>query len=204
MKGRRAMLLVGPTGSGKTPLGDLLEARGLGPMRCIHFDFGCELRKVSALASPDDIFTREDIEFIRGVLRTGAFLEDEHFMLARKMIESFLAAKNVGGCDLVVLNGLPRHASQAIDMDRLFEIERVIVLDCSPEVVRERICTNTGGDRAERVDDAPDAVRKRLELFSRRTVPLLNHYRRAGASIKTLRVGASTTAEELLAALERA
>ena len=199
----RAILLVGSTGSGKTPLGELAEARGLGGTRCVHLDFGRELRRAGELEAPDDIFAREDIEFIREVLRTGALLEDEHFPLARKILASFLAAKRVGESDVVVLNGLPRHAGQAADMDHLFEIERVIVLDCSPEVVLERICTNAGGDRAGRRDDTPDEVRKRLELFKRRTVPLLDHYRRAGANVRTLRVAASTTAAELLRALER-
>ncbi|MCX7427258.1 MAG: hypothetical protein NTW96_16720 [Planctomycetia bacterium] len=41
-----AMLLLGPTGSGKTPLGDLLERRGLGGRRCVHFDFGAHLRRI--------------------------------------------------------------------------------------------------------------------------------------------------------------
>jgi hypothetical protein len=36
----KAILPLGPTGSGKTPLGDYLEERGLFGRRCVHFDFG--------------------------------------------------------------------------------------------------------------------------------------------------------------------
>lgn len=41
-----AVLLLGSTGSGKTPLGDLIERRGLRGVRCLHFDFGVNLRKI--------------------------------------------------------------------------------------------------------------------------------------------------------------
>ena len=44
----KAVLLVGPTGCGKSPLGQLLERLGLKGMRCLHFDFGKRLRKINA------------------------------------------------------------------------------------------------------------------------------------------------------------
>ena len=40
-----AILLLGPTGSGKTPLGELMERRGFGGRRCRHFDLGDRLRR---------------------------------------------------------------------------------------------------------------------------------------------------------------
>ena len=43
----QAVVLLGPTGSGKTPLGEWLEAKGLGGRRCHHFDFGTRLRRVA-------------------------------------------------------------------------------------------------------------------------------------------------------------
>ena len=41
------ILLLGPTGSGKTPLGDRLQIRDLWGRRCHHFDFGVRLRDVA-------------------------------------------------------------------------------------------------------------------------------------------------------------
>ena len=41
----RALLLLGPTASGKTPLGKLIEERGLWDFRWVHFDFGAQMRK---------------------------------------------------------------------------------------------------------------------------------------------------------------
>ena len=43
----KAILLLGPTGSGKSPLGDELEANGLNGRRCLHFDFGRRLRRAA-------------------------------------------------------------------------------------------------------------------------------------------------------------
>jgi hypothetical protein len=43
-----AILLVGPTGSGKTPLGALCEKKGLWQSRVFHFDFGAILRRIAA------------------------------------------------------------------------------------------------------------------------------------------------------------
>ena len=63
----RALLLVGPTGSGKTPLGNWLEQNGLRGVRAHHFDFGTNLRRVVA-TGPSGHFHEGDIGFLRSVL----------------------------------------------------------------------------------------------------------------------------------------
>ena len=50
---RRAIVLLGPTGSGKTPLGDLIERCGLWGAPCLHFDFGACLRSIVEQDRPD-------------------------------------------------------------------------------------------------------------------------------------------------------
>jgi adenylate kinase family enzyme len=57
---REAILLLGPTGSGKTPLGQVLERRGLWGHRCSHFDFGDNLREIVARDEPDESIGAED------------------------------------------------------------------------------------------------------------------------------------------------
>ncbi|MCS7305155.1 MAG: nucleoside monophosphate kinase [Thermoguttaceae bacterium] len=44
----KGILLLGPTGSGKTPLGQLLAHRGIWGRRCVHFDFGYWLRWIAS------------------------------------------------------------------------------------------------------------------------------------------------------------
>lgn len=197
MKRPSAILLVGPTGSGKTPLGEELERRGLGGRCCRHFDFGAQLRAVVGGSPPPGLSAR-DIEFLRGVLDRGALLEDEHFPIAETILQAFLTAHPA---DRVVLNGLPRHVGQSKDVDRLVDVEVVVELQCSAQVVLERIRTNAGGDRADRIDDDLDAIRHKLAIFTDRTAPLIEHYRARGARIVSIPIAADTTAETAWQAL---
>src|SRR3990172_5397895 len=81
---RRALLLLGPTGSGKTPLGELIAKRGLWQRKCAHFDFGAHLRRLVERDQPDDLISRRDIDFLKQILRSGDLLEDEHFPIAER------------------------------------------------------------------------------------------------------------------------
>jgi adenylate kinase family enzyme len=197
-----AVLILGPTGSGKTPLGDLLERRGLRGRRCHHFDFGEQLRRASAGAAREAVLSGEERECVRGLLAEGALLEDAQFGIAAKLLGAFLAGRDPGEGDLVVLNGLPRHAGQAARVDELLAVEEVVFLSCTPEVVRERISADVGGDRAGRTDDSGGEIAGKLEIFAGRTAPLVEHYRRRGAELRELRVGAATLASQLVAQLE--
>jgi len=196
-----AILLVGPTGSGKTPLGELLERRGLWGRRCFHFDFGAQLRRIVASGRCEHL-SRWDVEFLRTVLQTGALLEDEHSPIAEKILRRFIADCRLGKDDLLILNGLPRHQSQARHVDTIVRIQAVVVLSCTAEVIFERIHTDAGGDRAERIDDDKRAVNDRLALFTRRTAPLVEHYRTRGARIEAVTVDARTGPRDILAALD--
>lgn len=197
-----AILLLGPTGSGKTPLGQLLEARGLRGRSCRHFDFGEQLRRAVSAAAPPAYLTAQDVRFLRGVLQSGALLEDEHFHVAEAILRAFLEELPAVGRPLVVLNGLPRHAGQAGDVDAIVAVEAVIELSCTPETVFERIRTDAGGDRAPRTDDDVAAVRNKLELYARRTAPLLEHYRGQGVGIECVEVGPDTSARDVWTRLQ--
>ena len=190
-----AILLIGPTGCGKTPLGQMLEAKGLGPRECLHLDFGELLRSAAAGDGPQTL-GRDDVAFIRDVLLAGALLENEHFHIAGKLVAGALDSAGLGDDVVVVLNGLPRHVEQARDVQRLFDVAAVVDLACSADTVRQRIGTNVGGDRAARADDDEQAVRDKLALFARRTRPLIDYYRRAGARVVTIPIGPTTTAAD--------
>jgi len=193
-----AILLIGPTGAGKTPLGDLLERKGLQGRACRHFDFGRELRRVATGGGRE--FDAEEAAFVRRVLDEGVLLEDEHWPLAKKTLRRFLAA---GTSECIVLNGLPRHVGQARRIDGLLDVRMVVHLECPVETILERIRRNTGGDRAGRADDDAQAVRARLATYAARTAPLLDHYRTAGGAIIRIAVGADTTPRDMLASLKR-
>ena len=191
-----AILLIGPTGSGKTPLGEHLESQGLWDRRCVHFDFGENLRRIAA-GNTSAGLNDEELNVVVRSLETGSLLKDEHFPIARKILLAFLNEQNVEKNDFVILNGLPRHVGQAGGVDAILDIRIVIYLSCTPEVVVERIAADAGGDRAKRIDDNVESIKRKLEIFAQRTAPLLEHYRRKVAKIKTIEISATTTEKDV-------
>lgn len=170
-----AILIIGPTGSGKTPLGNTLERRGLWNQHCVHFDFGHQLR-LTAAAAANRLLTPAELRTIRQLLRTGALLEDNQFPIARKILLAFLRDQCSFDDNIVILNGLPRHLGQAADIDHIVRVTLLIHLICTPDTIFQRLRTNAGGDRSGRVDDSLAVVRRKLATFEHRTKPLIEHY----------------------------
>jgi len=196
-----SLLLVGPTGSGKTPLGDELESRGFLGRRCVHFDFGADLRAIAAAPESAGVLTVPETESVRVSLATGALFEDNDMPMIVKIVKRFAAARSLTPDSLLVLNGLPRHTRQAEGLAGVVAVERVVRLEASAAVIRERIRLDPGGDRSERIDDRIEAVEKRLAVFRERTVPLVSYYRERGALVVEVPVTPSMTAAEAYQAL---
>ncbi|MBN2216290.1 MAG: nucleoside monophosphate kinase [Pirellulales bacterium] len=199
---REALLLLGPSGVGKTPLGELLERRGLAGRSCAHFDFGSQLRRLVAGKTSGDFLSSEELDFLRGVLRSGALLEDRHLPLAMRILRGFLAERQENA-SLVVLNGFPRHAGQAAAIDSVLRVAAVARMICDKRTILERIARNVGGDRRHRDDDRPADVLARFRLFMERTVRLADHYRTGGAKMIELEVAVTTTPDESYQQLDR-
>lgn len=203
----RALLLLGPTGVGKTPLGDLLECRGLHGRRCVHFDFGANLRGVAdsgllpSTGQAASGLSAADVEVIRTSLRTGTLLENESFPIARRLLEAFAQQRGVDPGDLLLLNGLPRHVGQARDVDGFVQVEQLVVLECSAAVIAQRLRHDPAGDRAGRIDDVPGLVERKLATYQERTVPLVRHYEERGLAPRRLEVGVGTVPADLVAGL---
>lgn len=192
-----ALLLIGPTGAGKTPLGGRLEGRGLAGRRGLHFDFGAQLR--AAAGSPEIVpgLSADELGTIRLSLETGALLEDRDFPIAVKILDAFETRMASAPGDILVLNGLPRHVGQAEMLEARIRVRAVAVLEASVETVLGRIRHDTGGDRRERADDRRESVELRFETYRERTLPLVGFYEARGASIIRVPVGVWTTAEEM-------
>ncbi len=189
-----AVLLLGPTGAGKSPLGDALDFHGLFGRRCLHLDFGAELRSAVSGGKESAAYSPEDLDFIHGVLERGLLLENEHFPLAEKIITLFLEQKGFTQRDLLILNGVPRHIEQAKDIEEIARIHSLIVLDCGAEEVFCRLGNNAGKDRTERIDDGPKLVEKKLKIFRERTAPLVAYYQQQGSRICRIEVSGEMTA----------
>jgi adenylate kinase family enzyme len=197
----RAILLIGPTGSGKSPQGELLE-RG-GGFR--HFDLGAELR---AAADGQRGFSEEDRAFVRGLLDAHALLPDGRFGIAAKLLDAFLGRTRFDAArEVLVLNGLPRHVGQALAIAGRVRVEHVVVLECDAAAVRARVARRRRGeglDHAGRTDDTPEAIERKLAVFERETAPLVAHYAaQPGVRISRLRVTAETDDAELSRRIRR-
>jgi adenylate kinase family enzyme len=192
-----AVLLLGPTGSGKSPLGDHIARNGLFGRNAHHLDFGAELRAIISQNETSSLYTASEIAFIRGVLEGGLLLEDRHFPLARKIFVLFLCRSGFSSDDVLILNGIPRHAGQANDIASVAAIRTLVLLECSIASVFCRLRDNPGGDRTGRFDDDVELVNTKLRLFNERTAPLVDHYRIAGTTtIVPVMISDATTSEE--------
>lgn len=191
-----AVLVLGPTGAGKTPLGAFCEKHGLWGRECAHFDFGHELRRAADGGDGVDL-TGPDIRFIRRMLHGGALLEEDRFYIAGALFSRFVLERHVGAGHMLVLNGLPRHEAQAERMAEFVDVKALINLVCEPETVAGRIRFNTGGDRTGRVDDAYDRIAAKLRLFTERTLPLVRYYCSRNVPVLDFSVGLHTLPEEI-------
>ena len=191
----QTILLLGPTGAGKTPLGEILEKRGLWGRKCLHFDFGQQLR--SSVVRQSTPLNREEMAVVRAVVKANALLEDEHFPIAMKLLQDYLALHQAARSEIVLLNGLPRHDGQARMMDGYIEMLGMIRLDCAPEVVRVRIKANAGRDRKRRVDDSLAEIERKLKIYEKRTLPLFRYYQDRGVRVFTYSVGPDTSSVDL-------
>jgi adenylate kinase len=191
---RPALLLAGPTGAGKTPLGEELERRGFLGRPCLHFDFGANLRAAAGDGAGEHGLTSEEQAAVHASLATGALFEARDIPLIVKILSRFLESLRPGPGTLLVLNGLPRHRDQAEALAALVAVERVILLEADAAVIRERLRRDPGSDRSGRIDDDEAAVARRLAIFRERTAPLLDFYRDRGVPITAIAVTASMTA----------
>jgi len=182
-----AMLLVGPSASGKSPLGDLIQERGLGGSTFVHFDFGKCLR---AAAWKDGLGLNEsEIDKIRSVLEQRRLLLDSEFGIAEKIFRCFLSEKPMA--EKVVMNGLPRHLGQVESCCALVDIATVVYLSCSFSVLHQRIQSNIGGDREGRNDDTLNDISIKIASFEKLTLPMIDFFQ-SNAQINVLKIEIGT------------
>ena len=101
-----------------------------------------------------------------------------------------------------ILDGFPRNISQARELKKLVNIDKVIEIAISneeeierllgrvncpkcgalynvitaPKPMKEGICDKCGSELYKRQDDNEESIRKRLEIYHNETEPILNEY----------------------------
>jgi len=181
----KALLLLGPTGSGKSPLGKELEKRGLSNLKCHHFDFGENLRKVASGEIP---FPEEEKNLIKQILEEGRLLKPEEFYLADELLKAFLEIRKFSQDSLLILNGLPRNLYQAERLREWILVEYLVHLHLDERTLKARLTKDPAGDRAGREDDQEELVKRKLKWFREANLPLLDYYASNGVKLVELKV----------------
>jgi adenylate kinase len=161
------ILLLGPQGSGKGTQAKRISAEYGIP----HVATGDMLRE--AIAAGTELGRR-----VKPILARGDLVPDEDMIsLIRERLSRDDTAEGF------VLDGFPRTMAQAEALDAMLreivrELTIVFELQLPEEVCIERLVRRA---RLEgRVDDTPEVVKRRLELYHRETEPLIEHYRATG------------------------
>jgi adenylate kinase len=161
------VLLLGVQGSGKgTQAKRIASDYGLA-----HIATGDILRR--AMADGSELGRR-----VQPIYDRGDLVPDD---LMIELIKERLQAEDTRGG--FILDGFPRTMPQAEALDTMLsEIDRpltvVFELQVPEEVAIERL-TRRAEDEG-RVDDTPEAIARRIDLYRRETEPLVSHYRLAG------------------------
>jgi adenylate kinase len=188
----KALLLIGPTGSGKSPLGNSLQKE----TGWYHFDFGDHLRKIANDENAHGL-SHEEIEYVKHLIDTHALFPHDKLTIVQKILDHACAVyrKSQG----IILNGMPRTVEQADSLE--LDVAGVVELICAPEVVAKRVSKRRAGrtsDHAGRNDDTPQAIKEKLDIYERSTRPLLNYYRAKNVPVIGISVETDTTEDDLL------
>jgi adenylate kinase len=175
------LIFVGPQGSGKGTQAKIIARK----LELEHLSTGDLLR------NSDGELKKEANKYIN----SGKLVPDN-------IIVAMLSEKiNSLGDRGFILDGFPRNINQALELDKITKIDKVVVIEISDEEAVDRIinrvsCSQCGSvfnlktnpPQAEgfcdfcnsplmkRSDDNEDALKKRLEIYHSETEEIIKHY----------------------------
>lgn len=191
MNSSKAYIILGPPGSGKgTQAKRLAQSLGL-----IYFGTGDLMREEAEKGTP------LGLEFKK------IWDEGKGKLIGEDLVQKFVGQKideldiNRG----IVFEGYPRTIPQAQHLDWVLRNKgldniKVFNLSVNPESLIKRMstrricdkcsnvfqdprslkiekCDNCGGKLIQRIEDNPDVLEKRIEVYNRQTAPVINYYK---------------------------
>jgi adenylate kinase len=156
---------------------------------------------------------------VKSYIEKGLLVPDEiTIRMIQEHLERFSSEQGL------VLDGFPRTLEQARALDKMLSqrqktIDRAVYIEVSPDELTTRLtgrltcrrcqapyhmvnspprvpgrCDRCGGELYQRPDDAPETVRKRIEVYLEQTAPLMDYYAEVG---KLLSVNGSQDIEKV-------
>ncbi|HDQ22582.1 MAG TPA: nucleoside monophosphate kinase [Candidatus Uhrbacteria bacterium] len=187
------IVMLGPQGSGKGTQAEFLSAKFKIPTVSAGALYRENIKRKTKLGKLAEKFTT------KGILGPDS--------LTNKMIKDELSKPCYKKG--VILDGYPRNLNQAKFLDKLINIDWVILIDISQaETIRRlsgrRVCSQCGqtyniqakkpkskgicdkckGKLIQRADDYPAAIKKRLRVYHQETKPVINYYKKQSKLIK--------------------
>jgi adenylate kinase len=175
------IIMFGPPGAGKgTQSQKLMQEYNL-----TYVSTGELLRKEIKEGSEIGKIVKERIE--------GGGLADDEIIV--KLINK--AIRDHEGSEGFLFDGFPRTYVQAYILDGLFlrlqhKITRIFILELSDEICTQRLLQRA--KEQDRKDDNDVVIKKRLQEYHQKTLPLLDFYQNTGL---LTRIDASGTSEEI-------
>jgi len=159
----RRIVFLGPPGSGKGTQAEILSAKCGVPA----ISTGEMLR--AAVAERSELGTR-----VEAIINSGELVDDATMA---DVVRDRLGREDIA--DGFLLDGYPRTLGQAetlreILADSELAIDAVLSIDVAPEELVRRALAR------QRADDTEDVIRKRLDVYSEATEPLIEYYRGLG------------------------
>lgn len=177
--------VLGPQGSGKSTQAKLLSEF----LKVPYFSTGSRIREIASNPNnPLYAFVNETSS--KGELVSNVVINK---ILNLAIEDSLKVTSNKG----LVIDGTPRRLNQMEDIDEILKLHNqkldlAIFVDVSIEECKKRIASRV--EIEKRVDDAPEAVTKRLEIYFKETFPIIEEYKRRGILLK---VDGERTIEEI-------
>ncbi|MBM3942847.1 MAG: adenylate kinase [SAR202 cluster bacterium] len=210
------IVLFGPPGAGKGTQAQMLKDQ----LGLVHISSGDLFRKHLREGTP---LGQEASRYIK----QGALVPDS--ITIGIMLEQVLALPQVQG---FMLDGFPRNPHQAEALEKALNekglaLEKVVAIQVPEAELVQRLggrytcrscqapqtvaasaaaprCPACGGELYQREDDAPAAIKRRIEVYRRETVPVLDFYRNRRLLVEVAGVGTvQEVNERVLKALGR-